>query len=395
MDTKQLPHLLNLLDDDSPSVQAELRRQLDTLGDDLKIELARLAVPPSAAQRRLLQTMMQPQNRAWLRRVWSAWLHLPDTLESLEKACALLSEFYSGYIYPTDLSIVLDQLAEEYRQNHLRPDALSLAAFLYKERDLKGNHADYFNPLNSDLVAVIKEKRGIPLSLAVVYMLTGWRLGLDISGCHFPGHFLARVREGGREFLVDCFNGGVEVDHKVVATMGESTPWGAQSALNSEAGPRSIVGRMLRNLAKACEEGDRPEDLALFAELSVRLEQDDLSRGGLQEGAAALAGQPRFPTGTVVLSQRWGFRAVVVDFDMSCKAPETWRRKRGGGARLDQPWYHLFLDQSEQVAYAPEENLEAETPPGAVEHPLLKHFFDRYENGKYWRNFKHWPGTSA
>lgn len=395
MDTKQLPHLLNLLDDDSPSVQAELRRQLDAIGDDLKIELARLAVPPSTAQRRLLQTMMEPQSRAWLRRVWSAWLHLPDNLEALEKACALLSEFHSGYIYPTDLSIVLDHLAEEYRQGHQNPDALSLAAFLYKERDLKGNHADYFNPLNSDLVAVIKEKRGIPLSLAVVYMLVGWRLGLDISGCHFPGHFLARVREGGREFLVDCFNGGVEVDHKVVATMGESTPWGVQSALNSEASPRSIVGRMLRNLAKAYEEGDRSEDLALFAELSVRLEQDDLSRGGLQEGASALAGQPRFPTGTVVLSQRWGFRAVVVDFDMSCKAPETWRRKRGGGARLDQPWYHLFLDQSEQVAYAPEENLEAETPPGAVEHPLLNHFFDRYENGKYWRNFKHWPGTSA
>jgi len=395
MDAKQLPHLLKLLDDESPSVQEELRRHLASLGEGLKIELARLQTPPNGGQRRLLQTLMEGQNRAWLRRVWSAWLQMPDTFEALEKACALISEFQTGYIYPTDLSIVLDQLAEDYRLEHRHSNALSLAAFLFKERGLKGNQADYFNPLNSDLVYVIKEKHGIPLSLAAVYMLTGWRLGLDISGCHFPGHFLARVREGGRSFLVDCFNGGVEVDHKVVASMGEGTAWKAQAVLNSDAGPRSVVVRMLRNLAKAYEEGRRSEDLALVAELSVRLEQDDLNRAGLQTGAAALAGQPLFPTGAVVHSRRWGFRAVVVDFDMSCKAPESWRRKRGGGARLDQPWYHLFVDQSDQVAYAPEENLEAETPPGSVEHPLMRHFFERYENGKYWRNTKHWPGTES
>lgn len=395
MDTKNLPYILSLLDDESESVQEELRRQLSSLGESLKIELARLVTPPSGGQRRLLQTLMEPQNRAWLRRVWSVWLQLPDNLESLEKACALISEFQTGYIYPTDLSIVLEQLAADYSRLHRRADAMSLANYLFKERGLKGNQADYFNPLNSDLVYVIKEKHGIPLSLATVYILTGWRLGLDISGCHFPGHFLARVREAGREFLVDCFNGGVEVDHKVVANMGESTAWGVQAVLNSEANPRSVVVRMLRNLAKAYEEGRRSEDLALIAELSIRLEQDDLNRAGLQTGASALAGQPRFSTGTVVLSRRWGFRAVVVDFDLSCKAPETWRRKKGGGAKLDQPWYHLFVDQSDQVAYAPEESLEPEESPGAVAHPLLKHFFNRYENGKYWRNSKHWPGTQS
>jgi|SRR5665213_1559323 len=393
MDTKQLPHLLNLLDDESPLVQAELHRQLDSMGEGLKIELARLSQAPSREQRRLLQTMMEGQNRAWLKRVWPAWLAMPDNLEALEKACALISEFHSGYIYPTDLGIVLDQLADDYRQNHKHSDALSLAAYLFKERNLSGNQQDYFNPLNSDLVTVIKEKHGIPLSLVTLYMLTGWRLGLDIGGCHFPGHFLARVREAGREYLVDCFNGGVEVDHKVVASMGEASPWGVQEVLNSVASPRSIVARMLRNLAKAYEESRRPEDLALMAELSVRLEQDDLSRSSPQGDLSSLSGQPRFPTGSVVVSQRWGFRAVVVDFDLSCKAPETWRRKRGGGARLDQVWYHLFLDKSDQVAYAPDENLELESPTSAVEHPLLKHFFDRYENGKYWRNFKHWPGT--
>lgn len=395
MDARQLPHLLSLLDDESPAVQEELRRQLGSLGEQLKIELARLATPPSGSQRRLLQNLMEPQSRAWLRRAWGAWLEMPDNLEALEKACALVSEYQTGYIFPTDLGILLDELAREYRRSHRLPDAASLAAFLFKAKGLRGNQADYFNPLNSDLVYVIKEKRGIPLSLATVYILVGWRLGLDISGCHFPGHFLARVRDLGREYLVDCFNGGVEVDHKVAANLSEGTPWSVQAVLNSEATPRSVVVRMLRNLAKAFEESRQPDAVALVAELSVRLEQDDLRKAGLQYSDSSVAGGPVFRTGQVVVSTRWGFRAVVVDFDMSCKAPEAWRRQKGGGARLDQPWYHLFVHDSDQVAYAPEDSLAAEDPPGAVSHPLMRHFFERYQNGQYWRNAKHWPGAQS
>jgi hemimethylated DNA binding protein len=393
MDAKQLPHILKLLDDESPWVQDELRRQLGAWGDRLKIELARLSVPPSGSQRRLLQTLMEPQGRAWLRRAWDAWLELPDNLEALEKACALISEFQTGYIFPTDLSILLDELAAEYHAAHRSPDAASLAAFLFKEKGLHGNQADYFNPLNSDLVYVIKEKRGIPLSLATIYILVGRRLNLDISGCNFPGHFLARVRDLGREYLVDCFNGGIEVDPKVVASLNEGTPWSVQAVLNSEATPRSVVVRTLRNLAKAYEESRKPENVALIAELSVRLEQNELQRAGASLAESGLPAAPRFQTGQVVTSRRWGFRAVVVDFDLNCKAPEAWRRKKGGGSRLDQPWYHLFVDGSDQVAYAPEDSLELESPASAVQHPLLQHFFDRYANGKYWRNQRLWPGT--
>jgi heat shock protein HspQ len=149
----------------------------------------------------------------------------------------------------------------------------------------------------------------------------------------------------------------------------------------------------MRNLAKAYEEARSPENVALMAELSVALEKDDLEKAGLTAGQGLLAGQPIFSTGQIVVSKRWGFRALIVDFDLSCKAPEAWRKKKAGGAGLEQPWYHLFVDGSDQVAYAPEDSLELEKDPSAIQHTLLKHFFDRYENGKYWRNSKPWPGT--
>src|SRR3954469_12974030 len=110
-DPKQLPHLLKLLDDDSEVVQAELSRQLNSYGSSLKTELARLAESPSPAQRKRLQELTQEENRHWLREHWQEWMDEPNEVIALEKAMSLLSEFQSGYIYPGDLSLMLDDLA--------------------------------------------------------------------------------------------------------------------------------------------------------------------------------------------------------------------------------------------------------------------------------------------
>ncbi len=385
MEPKQLPHLLSLLDDDSPIARAEVGRHLESLGERLSIELARLNTPPTPAQRRLLQEALRPRSRAVLRSAWGAWLRLPEGEPSLERACALLSEYLSGYVYPTDLAMVLDDLARDFLARHRRPGAAALAEYLFRERGLAAA-PDYYDPLNSDLVSVVKEGRGIPLSLCLIYQFTGTRLGLDISGCDFPGHFLARVREAGREYLVDCFNAGVEVDPKVVASAGENSPWSVQEALHVPARPRAVAGRMLRNLARAFEEKGRPEDLALAAELGVALERDDLARSA-QGGASAPPRGPVLRTGQVVRCPGLGLRGLVVDFDLSCKAPGIRRRR----ADADQPWYHLLVDGGEAVAYLPEDALEAETPAGEVRHTLLREYFDLGQDGRYWRNLRAWP----
>ena len=394
---KDLPHLLQLLDDDSPSVREELSRQLSAYGEDLKTELARLNLPPDSAQRRLLQEMMREPSRRWLREAWLAWVKGPESLGSLEEAMALLSEYQTGYVHPVDLGILLDSLAAEYRLGHKLADPPSLAAFLFKDKGLQGNQNDYFDPRNSSLVHVLRERRGIPISLSLVYMLVGARLGLSISGCHFPGHFLARVEDAGRDYLVDCFNGGCEVDHKVLASSSEQTPWGVQGAIEEAASPHSIVARVLRNLAKAFEEAKRPDDVALMAELGLMLEREALKLEGTEALAslASLGAQPLYATGAVLRSKRWGFKAVVVDFDLSCKAPESWRRRRGAEASAKQPWYHLFVDGTDQVSYAPEDSLAMDAGPTPVKHPLLEHFFERFERGKHWRNHRPWPGTNS
>jgi hemimethylated DNA binding protein len=410
-DPKQIPFLLNLLDDDSDVVQGEISRALNAYGESLKTELARLALPPNPQQRRLLQNLMQEHSRAWLKANWRAWMDEPNEVLALEKAMSALSEFQTGFIFPTDLSILLDDLAALVKEKAPDCDARELAICLFKDLGIAGAQADYNNPLNSGMVYVIKEKRGIPLSLACVYILVGARLGLHVEGCNFPGHFLARVVENGEVYLVDCFNAGAVVDHKVVAQMSEQTPWAIQNLIQYPAPTRVIVARALGNLMKAYAEVKQEENVSLMMDLSEMLEADTRRRALAAAGSQAQNSEnsgdimlavpspseiqpwPDFRTGDIVASAELNWRGVIVDFDLTCKAPEAWYTAHGLGASKDQPWYHIFIDGTQQVGYAAQDRLSMDLSGEKVFHPLVPHFFDKFENGKFTRNQRPWPGT--
>jgi regulator of sirC expression with transglutaminase-like and TPR domain len=81
-------------------------------------------------------------------------------------------------------------------------------AVLFDEERLRGNAGDYFDPRNSFLPHVLATRRGIPITLALVYVDVLQRLGIPALGVNSPGHFLARVEVGGQETFVDAFSGG-------------------------------------------------------------------------------------------------------------------------------------------------------------------------------------------
>lgn len=80
---------------------------------------------------------------------------------------------------------------------------------LFQENGLQGNREDYYDPRNSYLNEVLDRRLGIPITLALVYMEVGRRLGFPLFGVGMPGHFLLKHYDiDGRETLIDCFNGG-------------------------------------------------------------------------------------------------------------------------------------------------------------------------------------------
>lgn len=259
MDPTNLPHLLKLLEDDSETVQRAIAEELVSYGPDLDRELARLGNIVSPEMREKISSLLEAYHRSRLKERWSEWKKLEQSEEKIERALHLLAEFQNGPAYPHSLKELLDELAQEYRIGGQGiVDPLKLANFLFKIKGFKGNQADYYNPLNSNLVHVIETKRGIPISLALLYILTGARLGIPIEGCNFPGHFLARVRVQGKAVWVDCYGGGRVLDEASIGHMIQESPEVTDSAnwkevLYQETPAESIIARVLANLIRSYE----------------------------------------------------------------------------------------------------------------------------------------------
>jgi regulator of sirC expression with transglutaminase-like and TPR domain len=129
-----------------------------------------------------------------------------------------------------------------------RVEALNRSIFI--EQRFTGNREDYYDPRNSWLSEVIDRRLGIPISLAIVYIAVARRLGFDVRGVSFPGHFLVK-HVGGVEIVVDPFSGQV-LDHAACArrldeVAGSNAVFRPAIHLRA-ASRREILVRLLSNL---------------------------------------------------------------------------------------------------------------------------------------------------
>ncbi len=149
----------------------------------------------------------------------------------------------------------LDRLAEEAGARQSARDPLGrlhrLREFLFEEVGFKGNAQEYFDPRNSFLNDVLDRKVGIPITLSLVLMEVGRRLGLDIKGIGLPAHFIAGVHIGGHQMLLDPFHGGTlltrdSAQELVSGVLGR--PVTLQDEHFAPVTKRQFLARMLRNL---------------------------------------------------------------------------------------------------------------------------------------------------
>jgi len=126
--------------------------------------------------------------------------------------------------------------------------------FFYQELGFAGNVNDYYSAENSYLHRVLHSRRGIPISLAILYMEFAQQIGLNIKGINFPGHFLMKLGLVSGEIILDPFNGNSltreELEERVdmICHGREVPPETSLSTLLAVARPRDILARLLRNL---------------------------------------------------------------------------------------------------------------------------------------------------
>ena len=275
-DIAQLPFLLRLIDDDSPRVRERIGEELRAIFDlDEQVRVLERAgeVVLSDAQRHELDLLLADIARRKIARDASSWLDWrdePNTLRRLEIALGALAQWqreadneysnrHSALSVPGNDSILadiharlsqaLDELCEDFRSTGKPWHPEYLSAWLFVEQGLSGNTLDYYDPRNSNLIDVIEGRRGNPISLTCVFILVGYRLGLDIRGCNFPGHFLAHARSGNQDLLFDCFDSGRLLSPQETSAIRKAEP----HLLRSPASPEAIIARVLRNLSVAYE----------------------------------------------------------------------------------------------------------------------------------------------
>lgn len=259
----QLSSLIRLLED--VSIRDTIMNELASFGPSLEKEIERQGIPLSAANALLLRPLFV-HYPSWLKDNWTSWLLKKSDNEQLEAALDLLARFQYGRLYPVSLRALLDNLADEYDARYTRRDALDLSEFLFQGYALRGvDEDDYYNPFNSNVVYVIEQKRGIPISLACVYILVGDRLGLKIEGCNFPGHFLAVASTRQDKVLIDCYNGGRTISKETLANA--KAKLSGFDILRLKCNARLIVARVLHNLVAEYESAGDAESAAIMTGL--------------------------------------------------------------------------------------------------------------------------------
>ena len=201
----------------------------------------------------------------------------PAEIPLLEAAASLGVDAYPDLDIQATLSRVdglAGRLAERCRGSSTEIARLECASrFFFGELGFAGNLVNYYAADHSYLHRVLDTRRGIPITLALLYTELARHVGLDVDGIAFPGHFLVRVnlREG--VVILDPFT-GQSLDREELAQRaaphGTSLPW-----LLRPASSRQILMRMLSNLRAIHLQDERADLLAKVEQRLHILEGDD------------------------------------------------------------------------------------------------------------------------
>ncbi len=150
----------------------------------------------------------------------------------------------------------LDALAGEIRakiqeENNPLRILTEINRYLFDEEGFRGNTSQYYDPKNSFLNDVLDRKMGIPITLSLVYMEVGKRVGIELQGVGFPGHFIVKYRDKQGEFFLDPFNSGRILQMEDLQKLFDSI-YGGTIKLEPEhlrpSTKKEIIRRMLANL---------------------------------------------------------------------------------------------------------------------------------------------------
>jgi regulator of sirC expression with transglutaminase-like and TPR domain len=251
MRLNEIQALLRLIDDDNLALAEQAR---DTL-----VEHGEVALPALQAfadiNPLLAANLTQRIAAQLLETEWAALAREPDA----EAAALLLARWLDPLLDRERITSQLDRLAQPLRgtlptsptRAGYRREAHALREWLAIAKGFRGNVEDYYAPENSLLPNVLEKRRGLPLTLSMVYLFVARRLGAPLYGIGLPGHFIVRYGDDANGIFIDPYNQGALMTHADCRRwlVQQNVPW--REEILRPISDHAMIERMLRNLVNA------------------------------------------------------------------------------------------------------------------------------------------------
>ncbi len=163
--------------------------------------------------------------------------------------------------------------------------ASALDQYLFREQGFHGSRHEYYHRANSHLHRVIEDREGLPITLSVLYLELGRRLGLKLEGVGLPGHYVVRyLPTDGEPQLIDVFEQGAKLtleDARRMIRENLGLPMADDEFLRANTS-REIAQRMLRNLLGVAEREQNPDAMRSYLEALVAIAPEDVQFRGMR-----------------------------------------------------------------------------------------------------------------
>ncbi len=183
-----------------------------------------------------------------------------DRALRLDLACLQIGRILEPRLDALSALTALDQLAAQAAaqwSDRASPSrgVEALCGVLFRSHRFRGDTETYYEPANCCLHRALQTEQGMPITLAVIMLEVGRRVGLPLQGVGAPFHFLVKYEDERGQHYLDPFHAGRSVDHEqLAARMRQTNPAAGPSAeaFLSAVTKRQILQRILTNLKGAC-----------------------------------------------------------------------------------------------------------------------------------------------
>lgn len=250
----QIASLIQLLGDRDEFVLSRVRDRLIELGGDAVPFLEIASKEENPVVRTRIQGILKkiaPQQLAERFRELSRTAPGEDI--DLEKGVGLLMQYGHPQADSEEVGRTLDELSRELKpllDGQAAPQQAvgQLTRFLFQNKNFSGNKKNYFDPDNSYFDTVLSTKTGIPITLSVLCIFVGQRLGLPLVGIGLPCHFIVKYNSAERPVYFDPFHQGRILTPEDCATLVQSFGFEFEKHFLLPITQREILIRMIHNL---------------------------------------------------------------------------------------------------------------------------------------------------